>query len=99
MVDHAANTLALRQLKQSEQVSPVAVNAPRPQQAEQVQRGAPGNYMITRTNQCRVVEERPILDSGVEPRQLLVNNKPCPHVLMPNLRVAHLPIRQANRVL
>jgi hypothetical protein len=99
LIHHAVHAFAPGQLQQGKQVRPVGMHAPRPQQAEQVQGTATLQGVLTCAHQCGVLEEGAILYGFIQTGKLLINHEARPHVLVAYLRIAHLPVGQAHRML
>ena len=90
------DTVPLRHFKKPVEVLFVAVHAARRNEAEEVQCAA----RLLRTHdgmeQRLVLEERTVGDRLRDARELLVDDASCADVRMPDLGVAHLPVRQAD---
>ena len=91
------DVLARGQLDERQEMAIVRVYAARPDEADQVQATRLARS-IAGCPQGRTFEERAVLDRGVDPGQVLEHGAAGAQVQMPDLRVAHLSGRQANRL-
>ncbi|MNS98861.1 hypothetical protein D3C72_1332420 [compost metagenome] len=74
----------------------VAVHAARRQQPHDMHCFAGLHGLIDRCRQRWVSEEIAFFDFFIQPGQILINDAPGPQVDVPDFRVAHLTVRQAN---
>ena len=84
------------QLQQSVQVGIVAMHTAVGKQTIQMQCGIVFLTMLHRLQQCGIFKEIAVLNRLCDTCQLLINDTPCAHIQMPNLRISHLPCRQTN---
>jgi hypothetical protein len=76
----------------------VGMNAAGTDQADDVEPTARPRRSITGVDEGRPSEERAVSDGSVDPRKVLQHRSARPEVEMADLGVAHLAVRQANRV-
>ena len=87
---------AMRELEHREDVRLVAVHAARREQAHHVQGAVVGDGIPASRIQFGIGEEAAVLDRGIHPGQVLVDDPAGAQVHVANLGIAHLPIRQAD---
>ena len=95
--DDVGHALLRGQLDRRLDVLPAGVHAAVGDQPEQVQaaaRAAPG--AVAGVEQRRVFEEAAVGDRVVDPRQVLLDDRPGAEVEMADLGVAHLPVGQPD---
>ena len=89
-------SILLRHFEKPVEVLFVAVHAARRNEAEEVKCAARLLRAVDGVEQSLVLEERALGDRLRDARELLVDDAPCADVRMPDLGVAHLPVRQAD---
>ncbi len=93
---HLLNALPLRQLQQSVNVFIVAVHASVGYQSEHMQRGVMRLYIFAGCQKSLVLKKVPVLDRLCDLGQILVYDPAGAHIQMPDLRIAHLSVRQPH---
>ena len=83
--------LALGQLEQREEVIDVRVNPALRDEAEQVHVAAALLRPLERSDERRILEDRPVPDGQVDPHQILEQDPPRADREVADLGVAHLP--------
>ena len=81
-----------------DQVPVVGMHAAGSQQADQVEASAGLGRPPARLQQRRPGREAAIGDRRIDPRQILQDRPPSTQVEVPNLRIAHLPGGQTDRI-
>ena len=94
----ARQAAPLGQLAHRVRVIQRRVHVARAGEAEQVQRAAARLRGLDRGDQRRVLVERSIGDRLVDAHDVLIDDAPGAEVEVPDLAVAHLPVRQADVV-
>ena len=89
-------TLTLGKLKHAEEMVVMAVHAARRDQSHDVQCTAALLYTVYNREQCLVLEEITVLDVACDARELLIDNATRADIRVPDLGVAHLPVRQSD---
>ena len=92
------HALALRELEQRAQVVDVRMDAAVGDEAEQVHVSAPLARTAERRDERLVLEERAVGDRAVDALEVLVEHPAGADRQVPDLRVAHLPRRQPDRL-
>ena len=77
----------------------VGVDAARPDQADEMEPAIGPDARAAGVEQRWPLEEGAVRDRRIDPRQVLEDRTPGAEVQVPDLRVAHLPGRQPDRVL
>ena len=98
MHEDARQLLLRRQPQQRVQMPLMRVHAAIGQQPDQVQRAALLLRRSHRRQQRRVRKEAAVHDRRVDARHVHAHNAPRAKVQMPHLAVAHLPVRQPDKV-
>ena len=80
----------------AENMGLVAEHAARRQQPEHVQGTAVGPGVFAGADQLRILEETAVLDRRIDAGQVLINDTAGAQVHVPDLGIAHLPVRQAH---
>ncbi len=88
-----------RQLDDRDEMTIVGVDPARTDQAHQVEAAVRSRGLQARRHECGSGRERPVGNRGVDPWQVLEHGPSRTQVQMADLGVAHLPGRQADRVL
>ena len=88
---------AFGQLKQRKQVVIRGMHPAIREQPDQMQVGIPLLHMPYGAQQHLVLEEIPIRNFFINPRNILIHHASGAEVHVPDLRVAHLSFRQTNR--
>ncbi len=96
--DHVvrAEPLALREVEERVEVAEVGVDATVGEEAHQVESRAVRHRVGDRLTHDGVLEEGALGDVLIDPRDLLIDHAPRAEVHVPDLRVAHLPLRQPD---
>src|SRR3954447_1215426 len=95
----ARDALATRELRKGDQMPVVGMNAARPDEADEMERAATVASTRRGLEERRAREERTVGDRRVDPWQILEDGTPGAEVEVADLRVAHLPGWQPDRIL
>ena len=91
------NIFAGCQFDQREQMFVVRMHTAIAQQPDEMQDCVPVARRMTRRNESRIGEKRPVFDRRRNPDQILHDNASGPEIEVTYLAVSHLPDRQADR--
>ena len=87
---------ALGKIQHREDVALVAVHATGRQQSQYMQGAATGDGRRARGEQFGIGEKAAVVDRGIDPGQVLVDDAAGAEVHVPDFGIAHLPVRQAD---
>ena len=98
MHGNARHTLALGQLEHRENVLFVAVHAAGRKQSHHMQRAVARRYRVAGFAEFAIFEKRTIRNRRVDAGQILIDDAASADVHVPDFGVAHLSIRQADKL-
>ena len=85
-----------RQLEQPVQMLQKRMNANIAAQTHQMQLTAIALGKLNSLKKLDILKKLTLTNRTSDPNRILINNPPSPNILMPNLAIAHSPIRQTN---